>query len=86
MKKERKQPERELPGMPDRTPAGKKAVEFVELLKQRDDTAEAIDKTGKELVELMRAENKSQIKIFGLTLSPKLIESKIKIQVKKEAA
>ncbi|HOX55181.1 MAG: hypothetical protein PHI86_00025 [Candidatus Omnitrophica bacterium] len=76
--------QQELPGMPKRSPAGEKAVEYLDLKSQIDKDHETLDKIGQELIVLMHKENRSKITIAGATLTVRMIAAQEKINIKKE--
>lgn len=74
----------ELPGMPKRSPAGEKAIEYLNLKSELEQKQEALEETGKDLIVLMHKENHSKMTVNGVTLTVRFIESKEKLILKKE--
>ncbi len=83
-KKNDKEKQGELPGMPERTPAGKYAIEYIDYRDRIDELSGKMSECAKNLVEAMNQENLSRITVKGRTLYPKYVEASIKISIKKE--
>lgn len=81
-KEKSKIPQKDLPGMPEPSKLGKAAAEYLQLKEERDALKGTIETKGRELVELMLAEGKRDLKIEGRTIS--IVEKNgFKVTVKK---
>ena len=68
----------------ERTAWGQKADDLIRIKEDMDKMKKAYKETEQELIVLMHKHNQSQIKIGGCTLKAKFVESKEKIEIKKE--
>lgn len=66
--------QKEFENLPERTPLGKKVIEYIDLLDNRKKISEEIDNVKQELVELFTSEGKTSIKVSGYTISYSHVE------------
>jgi len=68
----------------DKTLWGEKADDLINIKNDIEKMKKAYKDAEQELLILMHKHNQSQIKIGGCILKPKFVESKEKIEIKKE--
>jgi len=76
----------ELPGMPERTELGKKAIEYLNRRTDTESAKRVMDEVKAELIELFESEGKTKITVEGFTVSFKHSEKdSIAVRQAKEA-
>jgi len=67
----------------EETPLGKKAKEFLAVKAEMDVLKDKIIDVSTELVAMMKKENKSRIKLEGVSITVTLTEAKEKIKIER---
>lgn len=67
-----------------RTPVGEKAEQLVAIKEEIEKLKSKYGTVEQELLILMHKTNQSRVQIGGLTIRPKIIASKEKIEIKKD--